>query len=523
MAEKIISPGVFTNEIDQTFLPAAVADIGAAIIGPTVKGPAGIPTIVTSYSDFQAKFGDVFKSGSDSLQFLTSHAAEEYLKNSDTLTVVRIMDGTFGPASASVGTSTTTTGATFASASISLLDQLPSASAHELTINGVDFVPVLSSSLFDDSDAEKYVTITTTVDGFGANLATAINNAVTLTKVSASYTDTGNVLTLSGSSVGTTGNVTVASASIGGNTQGFYIGIENVQGGTDASSAGTSFVLKTIADGTIMNNASSTATTSSILTSGSVHNIRYEVSNVNNNKGTFTLLIRAGNDNIKRKQILETYTGVNLDPNSTNFIGRVIGDQRQTVRDDGTTKYLELTGSFPNKSRFVTVQDINKTIDYLDENGNIRKGSLSGSLPSAGSGSQNGGFGGASDGVSGFDALGNFKGTTSQPINFYENIGSQTQGFTPTDLTTADGGAGYSEALDLLSNQDEFDINLLLLPGLVHSEHKAITNKAIDVCEDRGDCFTIIDPVVYAKNPADAVTQAEAVDSNFAAMYYPWI
>jgi hypothetical protein len=45
MAEKIISPGVFTNEIDQTFLPAAVADIGAVLIGPTQKGPAGIPTV----------------------------------------------------------------------------------------------------------------------------------------------------------------------------------------------------------------------------------------------------------------------------------------------------------------------------------------------------------------------------------------------------------------------------------------------------------------------------------------------
>ena len=51
MAEKIVSPGVFTNEIDQSFLPAAVADIGAAIIGPTVKGPAGIPTTVTSFSN----------------------------------------------------------------------------------------------------------------------------------------------------------------------------------------------------------------------------------------------------------------------------------------------------------------------------------------------------------------------------------------------------------------------------------------------------------------------------------------
>ena len=107
MAEKIISPGVFTNEIDQTFLPSAVADIGAALIGPTVKGPAGVPTIVTSYSDFQNKFGDVFKSGSDSQQFLTSHAAEQYLKNANVLTVVRILangGGSVAGASATIST-----------------------------------------------------------------------------------------------------------------------------------------------------------------------------------------------------------------------------------------------------------------------------------------------------------------------------------------------------------------------------------------------------------------------------------
>ena len=40
MAEKIISPGVFTNEIDQSFLPAAIGPVGAAVVGPTVKGPA---------------------------------------------------------------------------------------------------------------------------------------------------------------------------------------------------------------------------------------------------------------------------------------------------------------------------------------------------------------------------------------------------------------------------------------------------------------------------------------------------
>ena len=51
MAEKIVSPGVFTNEIDESFLPAALADIGAAVVGPTVKGPALVPTVVNSFAE----------------------------------------------------------------------------------------------------------------------------------------------------------------------------------------------------------------------------------------------------------------------------------------------------------------------------------------------------------------------------------------------------------------------------------------------------------------------------------------
>jgi len=104
MAEKIISPGVFTDEIDQTFLPAAVTEIGAAVVGPTVKGPALIPTVVTSYSEYQAIFGDSFKSGSNSYTYLTSLTAKEYLKSSNTLTVVRILDGTFNGANSYIPT-----------------------------------------------------------------------------------------------------------------------------------------------------------------------------------------------------------------------------------------------------------------------------------------------------------------------------------------------------------------------------------------------------------------------------------
>ena len=91
MAEKIVSPGVFTQENDLSFVPQGVAEIGAAIIGPTVKGPAGIPIKVSSFSEYATTFGTTFTSGSSKYQYLTSLTAQHYLKNSDSLTVVRIM------------------------------------------------------------------------------------------------------------------------------------------------------------------------------------------------------------------------------------------------------------------------------------------------------------------------------------------------------------------------------------------------------------------------------------------------
>jgi hypothetical protein len=56
MAETLISPGVLARENDQSFITAQPATVGAAIIGPTVKGPVEIPTLVTSYSEYQNKF-----------------------------------------------------------------------------------------------------------------------------------------------------------------------------------------------------------------------------------------------------------------------------------------------------------------------------------------------------------------------------------------------------------------------------------------------------------------------------------
>ena len=85
MAEKIVSPGVFTREIDQSFLPAAVGQIGAALIGITNKGPAFVPTLVESFTDFKLKFG-----GLNSDLYLP-YTAKSYLRSSGRATIVRVL------------------------------------------------------------------------------------------------------------------------------------------------------------------------------------------------------------------------------------------------------------------------------------------------------------------------------------------------------------------------------------------------------------------------------------------------
>jgi len=61
MSERIVSPGVFTREKDLSFLPAGVANIGAAIIGPTLKGPSFVPTQVSSFLSLKQFLEDIPK------------------------------------------------------------------------------------------------------------------------------------------------------------------------------------------------------------------------------------------------------------------------------------------------------------------------------------------------------------------------------------------------------------------------------------------------------------------------------
>ena len=421
MAEKIVSPGVFTKEIDASFLPSAIGEIGAAVVGPTVKGPAMIPTVVNSYSEFQAKFGDVFKSGSNNFQYLTSMTAESYLKHSGRLTVVRILDGTFGGATATV--------------------------------------PTGSGNYHTGSAPSNY----------------------------------------------------------GHNTNAFQ--------------------LNTIADGATMNNSSSLGQTGNKLLSGSKDNLRWEVVSSNPAKGTFSIQIRRGDDIHKRKQVLETWNNLSLDPNSNNYISKMIGDSYATLQDDGTgDPYIQYTGNYSNKSNYIYISNVKDTIDYVDENGNIRDNDATGfshlscSLPGLGSGSYDGTFSGGSNGVAGFDALGNVTASAgiSTKYSFFENISSDdSQGYALQAITNDDGGTAYIDALNVLSNADEYDINMIMIPGIIDNlggGHTGIVTKAIDVCESRGDCFLIYDVVEHGTTTLASVTsKASDRDSNYAATYWPWV
>jgi hypothetical protein len=104
MAEILLSPGVLSREIDTTFIAEQPPQIGAAIIGPTVKGPVGIPVTVTSYTDFTSYFGDTeVVTGVGSFSYFTSIAAYNYFQNGgETLLVTRVVSGSYNTASAIV-------------------------------------------------------------------------------------------------------------------------------------------------------------------------------------------------------------------------------------------------------------------------------------------------------------------------------------------------------------------------------------------------------------------------------------
>lgn len=83
--------------------------------------------------------------------------------------------------------------------------------------------------------------------------------------------------------------------------------------------------------------------------------------------GTFDVVIRKADDTDASIAIVERFSGCNLNPYSTNFVGRMVGDQRLVWSD--TEKRHRQYGEHQNMSKFVRVElnsDIeNGTVDQL--------------------------------------------------------------------------------------------------------------------------------------------------------------
>lgn len=389
MAETLISPGVLTRENDISFIQPQAAAVGAAFIGPTVKGPVEQPTVVTSYGQYQRLFGTTIQSGSNSYEYLTSIAVKSYFEQGgNTALVTRVVSGSY----------------------------------------------------------------------------TAADNT-TITTVGGSFTNP--------------------------------------------------FQLETLGKGTIYNNATGSLSTTAVhnadgsLALGNTDNIRYEIVNVNNTSGTFSLLVRRGDDSRKNKIILETFNDLSLDPNSENYIERVIGNQAVSKTVEGSEVFVSTTGEYVNKSNYIRVKAVSRpTLNYLANDGvtvNTLAGvSLSGSLPVA----QSGSF---------YNASGAPFAGAGKIAKFFKNItNTDTQGLL---------AANYADAISILNNKDEYQFNIVTAPGLIYDfgTHKTQLDSIISLVEGRGDAIAVIDLEQYGATVSNTTAAAGTVNSSYAAAYWPWL
>jgi phage tail sheath protein FI len=88
---------------------------------------------------------------------------------------------------------------------------------------------------------------------------------------------------------------------------------------------------------------------------------------------------------------------------------------------------------------------------------------------------------------------------------------------------TSTGTVAYNKAFTLLSNTDYYDMNLLVVPGIIDNLHPNVTGLARTLCETRQDTFFVMDTNPLTDPIASVVNQVTSLDSNYTAAYWPWL
>jgi phage tail sheath protein FI len=148
------------------------------------------------------------------------------------------------------------------------------------------------------------------------------------------------------------------------------------------------------------------------------------------------------------------------------------------------------------------------TLNYLDNEGNF-KSEYTSSLPAVGSGSLEGAFANGLGNVYGDGANGNTR------LKMFDEI----------DVSSIQGleASYYTASLALLQNQDEYDYEILAIPGVTIQNGLVAVNTAIDTVTQRGDAIAIVDTRNYGSTINQTISSAATVDSSYGATYWPWV
>ena len=613
MAERIVSPGVFTREKDLSFLPQGISEIGAAIIGPTQKGPAFTPTQISNFSEFEEIFGSL-----DS-RFYVPYTAKQYLKSAGTVTIVRVL--AIGGYQANtidlmVSGSTANTAESYSHNKILsvLAPTRLSMGVGEFTssmkvvenVTGSFKLAVTSST----GNLEKTISFNTSsalyIDKVLSNDPQNNSEPVYLYKNFKSFHgDIINKLTgsfgfasssingLNLSDGATAFNSDGTAATWTGNSDYQYARTPYIQSQNIGGSRSDLFRVYTRSHGSNVNEHFKI----------NILNVKDAGSVAGSDYGTFSLQVRSVNFNNNSSRpgndsVMEQFDNLTFDPSSTNYFARAIGDRHTSIDSNGK---LTFYGDYPNKSKHIRVGDFSNletfpttvvpfgfnklyvpflstqvaatqivtasfksnqssSVSDFDQNtfygfdfGNLNNREYLSPIPSTAAVGSNVtmslenmlGSDGATSVASTFAdqteliTLSNsaieqrkfsvpfqwgFDG--QNPATHYavgtDIAGSNTQGFNLN--TSADSGSiVYKRAINAVSNPDEFDINMMVLPGVIHGTHSTVTNHAINKVEDRADTFLILDAAKYGDSVDTVTSNISSLDSNFTATYYPWV
>jgi len=568
MSEKIISPGVFTRENDQSFLTTGIGQIGAVVIGPTEMGPAFQPTPITNANDFEAIFG------SNSDRTYVPYAVKNYLKNAGIVHVVRVLgsEGWKDTFSRSQGQN----------------DYL------KILVDGQVAAVLAPTSGSVDFDVSAI-----TVQGSGS--AFVINSASVSVSCSLEISSTNHILKVFGSdpynrngnalskelycyqlfqtfaNTASNGVISSGSGNLTFNTNAAYSYAYTPYIQSQASVSGGPFNLFrfiTRSDGSNVNKKYKVA----------IDNITKPT--ISGSYGTFNVVVREYDDTDTRQLVVETFANCTLDPNSNNYILKMIGDRYTTIDSDGR---VEAFGEYENKSKYIRVEAADGLASLPNEIVPFGHGSyynpVTGSDtipvpmiaqqgPTADIYNNKYNWGidltsydakqfsmpimdGAIANVSGSFNLDNKNGHVSSSLYTGSLSGSAApkemlkfvvafqggwDGIPPNRAIQAGAGitadnvfgfdcstgasAGtiaFKKAINTISNPDEYDMNMLIIPGILQSYHPYVLEHARNLCDERQDCFFVMDCVGQTDTAAQAIDSVLGIDNNYTATYYPWV